>query len=88
MSAVAVTNHGPVDVYDLDVHPAEDEDSGLYRETAELPVACLPAGKSVKALDRLPMTLESTRKSYFNVVITGRTADGLPNKQTEFVSSD
>lgn len=87
-SPIIITNHGPGDVYELDVHPAEGEESGLFREASDLPVPKLPAGKSVKALDRMPMSLGSGRKTYFHVVIRGKTADGTPLEQTEFVSGD
>lgn len=88
MSPVTVTNHGPGDVYELDVHPSGEEEAGLFREDSDLPIPCLPAGKSVKALDRMPLGLGFARKSYFNIVITGKTADGTPIEQTEFVSAD
>ncbi|NHA70082.1 nucleotide-binding protein [Phycicoccus sp. CMS6Z-2] len=87
-SHVTITNHGPGDVYELDVHPAEGEESGLFREASDLPIPKLPAGKSVTALYRMPMSLGSSRKSYFNIVISGKTADGTPLEQTEFVSGD
>jgi predicted nucleotide-binding protein len=88
LSPITVTNHGPGDVYELNVRPADDEQAGLFRKGSELPIPCLPAGKSVKALDRLPLTMGPGRKSYFNIVITGTTADGTLIEQTEFVSGD
>lgn len=88
ISPVIITNLGPGDVYELDVRPADGEESGLFREASDLPLPKLPAGKSVKALDRMPLSLGSGSKTYFHVVITGKTADGTPLEQTEFVSGD
>jgi hypothetical protein len=87
MGSISITNYGPGDVYDLDVEPAAGEDNGFFREDAELPIPRLPEHKSVKVLKRLPMTLGSRRKSYFNVNITARTADGTPIDLVEFVSA-
>lgn len=84
---VVITNLGPGDVYDLDVRPV-DEDQGLFREADGLPVAKLPAGKSVLGLRVLPLRMGVTKKGHFNILITGRTADGTPIEHTEFVSSE
>ena len=84
---VVITNLGPGDVYDLDVHPL-DEDKGFIRNADGLPVEKLPAGKSVLGLRVLPLRMGVTPKGHFNVAITGRTADGTPIEQTEFVSSE
>lgn len=84
---VVVTNHGPSDVYDLDVHPL-DEDKGLFHRADGLPLEMLPAGKSILGLRTFPPRLGIMPKGHFNIVITGRTADGTPIKQTEFVSSE
>lgn len=86
MSDVIVTNNGPGDVFDLDVRPAAGEDSNLYREKDSFPVPSLPHGKSIVALQRMPLSLGDSAKSYFNIVLTGRTADGVAIEQTEFVS--
>jgi Predicted nucleotide-binding protein containing TIR-like domain len=86
VSKVTVTNLGPGDVFDLDVHPAEGEDVGLYRDSDDLPIARLPQGKSVTTLRVMSLHLGSRSRSHFNIVITGKTADGTPIEQTEFVS--
>ncbi|MEY9777217.1 TIR domain-containing protein [Arthrobacter sp. MW3 TE3886] len=86
MSDVIVTNNGPGDVFDLDVQPASGEERNLHRESASLPVPNLPHGKSIVALRRMPLSMGDSAKPYFNIVITGRTADGVAIEQTEFVS--
>lgn len=86
LSDVVVTNNGPGDVFDLDVQPAAGEDRHLYREDDSFPVPALPQGKSIVALQRFPLSAGDSAKPYFNIVITGRTADGVAIEQTEFVS--
>ncbi|MHA7218891.1 TIR domain-containing protein [Arthrobacter sp. MDT1-48-3] len=85
MSDVIITNSGPGDVFNLDVHPAEGEQPGLFRETDSLPVPTLPQGKSVVALQKMPPGFGGS-KPYFNILITGTTADGVAINETEFVS--
>lgn len=84
MQRMTITNHGPGDVYDLDFEMPEDR--GATREWREegFPVPKLPEGKWVNAARY--MTLASTNPSYFNVLLTGRTADGIEIRQEEFVS--
>lgn len=86
MSDVIVTNNGPGDVFELDVKPAEGEDQHMYRQDDFFPVPTLPQGKSFVALERMPLGLGDSSKSYFNIVITGKTSDGVAIEQTEFVS--
>lgn len=76
-----ITNHGPGDVYDLDVE-AEEEDRLITRSEGEFPVPKLPAGKSVRVMSARTLGRAS---SYFNVVLTGKTADGVPIRVDEFV---
>lgn len=87
LGKVVITNLGPGDVYDLDVHPLE-VDKAFFRDADGLPIDMLPAGKSVLGLRVLPLRMGITPKGHFNIVITGRTADGTPIEQTEFVSSE
>jgi hypothetical protein len=80
---VEITNHGPGDVYDLDA-TAEEKEGLLVRGTGDLPVAKLPAGKSVRVMRARSMG--SGGGSYFNITVTGKTVDGLPIEQEIFVS--
>lgn len=86
LSDIVVTNHGPGDVYNLEVQPADGDESGNFRRTDEMPVPLLPAGKSVVGLQRMPRAFSRGRQSYFTIKITGRTADDVPIDQDEFVS--
>ncbi|WP_043457912.1 TIR domain-containing protein [Arthrobacter sp. 31Y] len=88
LGKILVTNLGPGDVFDLDVHPAEGEESGLFREEDDFPLPKLPQGKSVASLRVLPLSMATRSKSHFNIVITGTTVDGTPFEQHEFVSQD
>ncbi|WP_435229157.1 TIR domain-containing protein [Streptomyces sp. Tue6028] len=84
MDAIQITNHGPGDVYDLDVDA--DAKVGLVaRSASEFPVPRLPAGKSVSVM-RTPSGFASGSNSYFTINITGKTADGTPIEIDEFVS--
>lgn len=87
LSDIVITNHGPGDVYDLDVHPVDTADEDFYREGDELPIPRLPAGKSVVGLKRMPPSFGNNKRSYFEITITGRTVDGTPINQPEFVSA-
>lgn len=80
---LVITNHGPGDVYELDFSLPDDAASREWREEG-FPVPKLPPGKSVKA-SRLLM-MGSSNPAYFNVALTGRTADGVEIRQEEFVS--
>ena len=88
LGKILVTNLGPGDVFDLDVHPAEGEERGLFREEDDFPLPKLPQGKSIASLRVLPLTMADRAKSHFNIVITGTTMDGTPFEQHEFVSQD
>jgi len=82
MGEVVLTNHGPGDVYNLEVKA--DDDDIFIRDATEFPVPRLPAGKSVSVLRYAP-TLGSRIRSYFTITITGKTADGAPINVNEFV---
>lgn len=84
---IVVTNHGPGDVFELDARPADGEEHQIHRETDELPIPRLPEGKSVIVLHRDPPRLSSSYRSFFEIVLTGRTADGTQLEVTEFVST-
>ncbi|WP_435204250.1 TIR domain-containing protein [Micromonospora sp. bgisy143] len=84
IDAVQITNHGPGDVYELDV--SADEEAGLIRENGEFPLVQLPQGKSIRVRCYRADSFGSTQKSHFFVTITGKTADGTPIDVNEFVS--
>jgi hypothetical protein len=77
---VHITNRGPGDVYDLNVNA--DSSTDLVVRAAELPVAKLPVGKSI----RLIRATHMGSKSYFTFKVTGRTVDGVEFEQELFVS--
>ena len=81
---MTITNHGPGDIYDLDFEVADDRSATREWREEGFPVPRLPAGKSVSAARF--MTLASTDPAYFNVILTGKTADGVEIRQEEFVS--
>ncbi|WP_246076102.1 TIR domain-containing protein [Brevibacterium jeotgali] len=83
MQRMTITNHGPGDVYGLDFQMEHREDTREWREEG-FPVPRLPEGKSVTAARHL--TLSSTTPPYFNVLLTGTTADGVEIRAEEFVS--
>lgn len=84
LGEVQITNHGPGDVYDLNVTAAETE--GL-RDNGDLPLSRLPSGKSIRVMTTRVNSFGSTRSSHFYVTITGKTADGTPIEVEEFVST-
>ncbi|MDF9814137.1 nucleotide-binding protein [Streptomyces sp. SPB162] len=85
LGEIQITNHGPGDVFDLDIDA--DANVGLVpRNEAEFPVPKLPAGKSVRVGRMSSDSLGSRSNSYFNITITYRTADGTPVELDEFVS--
>jgi len=86
LSDITVTNHGPGDVYDLNAEATGDDN--LMRDNDELPVPLLPAGKSVRVLQRMPPSFSSVRKSYFTIKLSGKTVDGVEFEQDEFVSRE
>lgn len=80
---VEITNHGPGDVYELDVSAAEEDE--IHTRAPDFPVSKLPKGGSVRVM-RPPSTVGSNRKSYFTIVVTGKTIDGIPVHEELFVS--
>lgn len=85
LGEVQITNHGPGDVYDLDISAAGEE--GLLRDDGEWPLTRLPSGKSIRLLSTQSRSWGSRRSSHFYVTITGKTADGTPMEIEEFVST-
>jgi hypothetical protein len=83
IDAVQITNHGPGDVFDLDV---SGDDAGLMRDRAELPLPRLPSGKSFRVPCWRNESYGSQQSSHFYVTITGKTVDGTPVDVEEFVS--
>lgn len=84
LGEVEVINHGPGDVYELDV-TAEEKEGLVTRGQNEFPVPRLPAGKTVRVMRT--MSLASGNGSYFNITVTGKTVDGTPIEQVIFVSA-
>ncbi|MEO3972400.1 nucleotide-binding protein [Streptomyces sp. CAU 1734] len=82
---VEITNHGPGDVYDLEVD-ADAEVGLVTRNADEFPVPKLPAGKSVRVGRVSSDSMASRSNSYFHITITAKTADGTPIALNEFVS--
>ncbi|MEU3002377.1 nucleotide-binding protein [Streptomyces sp. NPDC006995] len=85
IDAVEITNHGPGDVYDLNVD-ADAKVGLVMRNADEFPVPKLPEGKSVRVGRVSSDSLASSSNSYFNITITAKTADGTPIEIDEFVS--
>jgi len=83
MSEVEVINHGPGDVYELEVR-AEEKEGLVTRGNGEFPVPKLPAGKTVRVMRA--QSFGSGSGSYFNLTVTGKTVDGTPIDQEIFVS--
>jgi predicted nucleotide-binding protein len=77
---VHITNHGPGEVYELNVDA--DPSTDLLVHAADLPVAKLPVGKSIKLI----RAAHSGSKSYFTFKVTGKTVDGVDFEQELFVS--
>jgi predicted nucleotide-binding protein len=83
MGEIVITNHGPGDIYELNIEVPEV--SGLLTRPEDgFPVPKLPPGKSVRAFQT--QTLARGHEPYFTVTLIGRTADGTEIRQEEFVS--
>ena len=76
-----IVNHGPEDVFCLDV-ALPDDLHGLILQTAELPLRRLPAGKSLTLVCAKSMQLSSTA---FDLIVTGRTTDGTILREELYV---
>ena len=85
MADVVITNHGPGDVFELNVKPDDPEE--FIKDATDLPIPRLPAGKSVTALRHGGASLRTGLQTYFTVTITGRTVDGTEISVNEFVSA-
>lgn len=79
-----VHNHGPGDVYDLDL-PGSDAEGVDRRDV--LPVKRLPEGKSIRISCHRPRYMGSKPAAYFDLKIVGRTVDGSTIDIDEFVST-
>ena len=82
IGAIEIINHGPGDVYDLDV--SADASVRLHKGRGEFPVPKLPAGKSVR-VKRMPPSMAS-RSSYFTINVAGKTIDGAAIDDEIFLS--
>lgn len=82
---IEITNHGPGDVYDLDVEELNATNRGLIRTEGVLPIPRLPSSKSIK-LDYMGNMFSGDNKKYFTLLLEGQTADSQPVKLEEFVS--
>jgi hypothetical protein len=74
-------NHGPADVLDLNIELPENV-GGFFVTDHGLPIQRLPAGKSHSFV--CGRTMGSP--AYLDVVLTGRTEDEQPIRQSVFVS--
>lgn len=79
---VEITNHGPGDVYELDLN-SDSTERLIARGDDDFPVPKLRAGKSVSVLRSGSLARNG---SYFTVTVTGKTVDGQPIQQDIFVS--
>lgn len=82
---VEIVNNGPGDAFEVDVEEIGATGHGLIRDDEPLPVPKLPQGKSFR-IDYMGNVGMGDNKRYFTLRITGRTADGEPLDQEEFVS--
>lgn len=85
-SPLRLTNLGPGSAHDIDVRPVDEDVETLTRDASELPVPRLPRGSTVKVMDVMPRRLSQRSKSYFEIVVTAKTDDGIAFEQTLFVS--
>ena len=84
LSAVEITNHGPGDVYELDLEDAERD--GIKLQDIELPVPRLPAGKGVRFFRNGIDSIGQVSSAYFTIAVVGKTIDGVPIREELFVS--
>jgi predicted nucleotide-binding protein len=82
LGEVEITNHGPGDVFDLNVEAEQKE--GLLTRDMGLPVPKLPQGKSVRVMRA--QSLQSGGGSYFMITVSGKTAEGEEISEEIFVS--
>ncbi|TVL91560.1 TIR domain-containing protein [Streptomyces sp. SAJ15] len=78
---VQITNHGPGDLYDLEVTAAE-RGGGVVQDADGFSVPRLPAGKTVRVLRRRPAGVGAGGRC--DITVIGRTADGTPVRVGEF----
>jgi hypothetical protein len=77
-----IINHGPAPIYDLDIEFPEGL-QGFRIVDPGFPVPKLPAGKSLTLVCSLTIP---RNVSYFDLIITGRTAAGDPVREETFIS--
>ncbi|ELB89434.1 nucleotide-binding protein, partial [Rhodococcus wratislaviensis IFP 2016] len=82
---VEIVNHGPGDAFEVDVEEVDATSRGLLRDGEPLPVPKLPQGKSIR-INYMGNISMGDNKRYFTLRITGRTENGEPLDQEEFVS--
>ncbi|MFX0577693.1 TIR domain-containing protein [Nocardia nepalensis] len=84
---IEIVNHGPGDVYDLDVPDLPNSGRGALRGNGTLPIKKLPEGKSVVALNYLSsVALGENAASHLTLTAVGKTDDGRPIEQELFIS--
>ncbi|WP_280435377.1 nucleotide-binding protein [Nocardia carnea] len=86
IGVIEIVNHGPGDVYDLNVVDLPSGGRGDLRSNGALPIPKLPAGKPVAVLDFLGNKGWGDRQTHLTIKAVGKTAEGTPIKQELFVS--
>lgn len=87
IGAIEIVNHGPGDVHDLNVVDLPDNGRGMLRPNGSLPVAKLPAGKSVVGLEYLGgRTWNDNSPRYLTIKAVGETVEGNPLEEELYVS--
>jgi predicted nucleotide-binding protein len=84
LGSIEIVNHGPGDVFELDIEEPH-ETVGIIRQSGDLPVPKLPAGKSIRVM-HIGHSLGSRNASYFTFTATAETIDGTPIREELFVS--
>lgn len=86
IDGIEIINHGPGDVFELDVIDLPEKGRGhLRNKDGSLPIPRLPSGKSVEALMLLG-SFGDGPSTYLTITVVGKTGDGNPIKQDLFVS--
>jgi predicted nucleotide-binding protein len=83
---IQVTNHGPGDVYTLNLEEPDREGRGYLRDTGNLPMELLPEGESVVVANYLGNISWGSNRSHATLVATGQTEDGHQLRQQLFIS--
>jgi predicted nucleotide-binding protein len=85
VASIEIINHGHGDVYQLDVEDAKE--AGIMIDDGELPLAKLPAGKSIRLPHRGHAVLGAIKPTHYTVIATGKTVDGTQIREELFVST-